>query len=149
MSSSSSSSKNNNVGITAFRRNIEPTETLAGLCIKYNIAMADIHRANNGTLVNENTAHAKGWVMIPYFDRDGKKINNDSETKPSSSSSEKAIDKLRRHYQLPGTPEKGTTTKTNTSARGRAAKKKTTRKVRNTKRTKTWTKTRRIFSTRT
>lgn len=114
-SSSSSSSKNNNVGITAFRRNVEPTETLAGLCIKYNIAMADIHRANNGTLVNENTAHAKGWVMIPYFDRDGKKINNDSETKPSSSSSEKAIDKLRRHYSLPGTPEKGTTTKTNTN----------------------------------
>ena len=76
--------------------------------------MADIHRANNGTLVNENTAHAKGWVMIPYFDRDGKKINNDSEKKPSSSSSEKAIDKLRRHYQLPGTPEKGTTTKTKT-----------------------------------
>ncbi|CAL6300715.1 unnamed protein product [Bathycoccus prasinos] len=113
-SPSSSSSKNNNVGITAFRRNIEPTETLAGLCIKYNIAMADIHRANNGTLVNENTAHAKGWVMIPYFDRDGKKINNDSEKKPSSSSSEKAIDKLRRHYQLPGTPEKGTTTKTKT-----------------------------------
>jgi hypothetical protein len=115
-SSSSSSSKNTNVGRTAFRRNIEPTETLAGLCIKYNIAMADIHRANNGTLVNENTAHAKGWVMIPYFDRDGKKINNDSETKPStSSSSEKAIDKLRRHYSLPGTPEKGTTTKTNTN----------------------------------
>jgi len=116
MSSNSTSSKNN-VGTTAFRRNIEPTETLAGLCIKYNIAMADIHRANNGTLVNENTAHAKGWVMIPYFDRDGKKIVDDSEKKPSSSlsSSEKAIDKLRRHYQLPGTPEKGTTTKTKTN----------------------------------
>lgn len=116
MSSNSTSSKNN-VGTTAFRRNIEPTETLAGLCIKYNIAMADIHRANNGTLVNENTAHAKGWVMIPYFDRDGKKIVDDSEKKPSSSlsSSEKAIDKLRRHYQLPGTPERGTTTKTKTN----------------------------------
>ena len=116
MSSNSTSSKNN-VGTTAFRRNIEPTETLAGLCIKYNIAMADIHRANNGTLVNENTAHAKGWVMIPYFDRDGKKIVDDSEKKPSSSlsSSEKAIDKLRRHYQLPGTPEKGTTTETKTN----------------------------------
>ena len=91
--------------ISAFRRPIEPHESLTGLCIKYNVSMADIRSVNNG-LVNESTVHAKGWVMIPRSDRNGKKIEDECEKKSNAGSN--AMDKLRKHYELPGTPGKDT-----------------------------------------
>ena len=93
---------------SAFRRPIEPHESLTGMCIKYNVSMADIRSVNNG-LVNESTVHAKGWVMIPRSDRNGKKIEEECEKKSNSGSN--AMDKLRKHYELPGTPGKDTAEK--------------------------------------
>ena len=110
-SSSSSSDKNNNH--KAFRRSVLPHESLAGICIQYNISMQELKSVNNG-FVNENTAHAKGWVMIPHFDRDGKRIISDASAGTSGGKgSSDAIDKLRRHYELPGTPEKDEALETN------------------------------------
>ena len=57
-------------------------------------------------LVNESTVHAKGWVMIPRSDRNGKKIEDECDKKHNAGSN--AMDKLRKHYELPGTPGKDT-----------------------------------------
>ena len=112
-SSSSSSSFDKNNNHKAFRRSVLPHESLAGICIQYNISMQELKSVNNG-FVNENTAHAKGWVMIPHFDRDGKRIISDASAGTSGGKgSSDAIDKLRRHYELPGTPEKDDALETN------------------------------------